>query len=191
MIKNTDWRSYCLIELAYTPRVNEKCHVYSFEVLALEVHMGKHSDDLILSPSTSSSSSPPVHHILLFASTIVKLAFACLQRPSMKHLSQKLSPIFYLVNKKLSPMVTILVTIHSLSNPKPKSPHWRIIQNNFLKPFLHHNSLWTICHEAFDQNWKQSQGPHPKVHKNRANTWPSNNILKSNIKTEAKDQKHT
>nr|XP_027090553.1 MDIS1-interacting receptor like kinase 2-like [Coffea arabica] len=53
---------YAAPELAYTLEVNEKCDVYSFGVLALEVIMGKHPGDLVLSMLSASSS---IHGILL------------------------------------------------------------------------------------------------------------------------------
>nr|XP_048332825.1 MDIS1-interacting receptor like kinase 2-like [Ziziphus jujuba var. spinosa] len=57
---------YSASELAYTREVNEKCDVYSFGVVTLELIMGKHPGDLILSHSASSSSlSPAAHQIVL------------------------------------------------------------------------------------------------------------------------------
>lgn len=48
-------------ELAYTMKVNEKCDIYSFGIVTLEIILGKHPRDLLLflstSPSPSSSSS--------------------------------------------------------------------------------------------------------------------------------------
>ncbi|KAI9126596.1 hypothetical protein K1719_002192 [Acacia pycnantha] len=40
---------YAAPELAYTTKVTEKCDLYSFGVLALEIIMGKHPRDLIMS----------------------------------------------------------------------------------------------------------------------------------------------
>lgn len=67
--------SYMVTELAFTMEFNERCDVYSFGVLALEVILGKHPGDFILSiftPSTqfapSTSTSPrisAVHDIFL------------------------------------------------------------------------------------------------------------------------------
>uniref|UniRef100_A0A7N2KSS9 non-specific serine/threonine protein kinase n=2 Tax=Quercus lobata TaxID=97700 RepID=A0A7N2KSS9_QUELO len=97
--------------------VNEKCDVYSFGVLALEVIMGKHPGDLILSLSSSSSPSltatstahdillkntldqrlkPPKNQVALKVVSIAKLAFACLatnpkSRPTMQEVSLELS----------------------------------------------------------------------------------------------------
>ncbi|KAI8003386.1 MDIS1-interacting receptor like kinase 2 [Camellia lanceoleosa] len=59
---------YTAPELAYSMEVNERCDVYSFGVLTLEVIMGKHPGDLIYSLSSSSSSSSSTstaHGILL------------------------------------------------------------------------------------------------------------------------------
>jgi serine/threonine protein kinase len=94
-------------------KVDEKCDVYSFGVLSLEVMMGKHPGDfissLMLSASTSSS-SPIGHNTLLkdvldqrlpppeneLADGVVQLAFACLQtdphyRPTMRQVSTELT----------------------------------------------------------------------------------------------------
>jgi hypothetical protein len=92
--------------------VNEKCDVYSFGVLALEIIMGKHPGDLIslfLSPSTR----PMANNMLLIhilderpqqvmkpideeVMLITRLAFACLSqnprsRPSMEQVSKMLA----------------------------------------------------------------------------------------------------
>ncbi|OMP05360.1 hypothetical protein COLO4_08900 [Corchorus olitorius] len=112
---------YMALELAYTIEVNEKCDIYSFGVLTLEIMRGKHPGDLILSlfssssPMASSSSSSPItRHTLLtdvldhrlrppFANRVAKrvvstvqLAFACLNanpqsQPTMKNISSALA----------------------------------------------------------------------------------------------------
>ncbi|GMP35872.1 hypothetical protein CsSME_00008169 [Camellia sinensis var. sinensis] len=113
-----DWikRVNVVKELAYTIEVNERCDVYSFGVLTLELITRKHLGDLISSLSLSSSfslSTSTVHRILLkdvldqrllppknqVAQQVVmaaKLAFACLQanplsRPTMRQVAMKLS----------------------------------------------------------------------------------------------------
>ncbi|XP_044511510.1 MDIS1-interacting receptor like kinase 2-like [Mangifera indica] len=99
---------YIAPELAYTMEVTEKCDVYSFGVIAMEVIKGKHPDDIIsslLSHLTSESMlvkdildqrlplpPPEVEEQVM---TIVKLATACLHadprsRPSMHMISQML-----------------------------------------------------------------------------------------------------
>lgn len=96
--------------------INEKCDVYSFGVLTLEVIMGKHPGDFVLSlhqASSSSSSQFTTHHDislkdimdprLPFPSNkqvaekvvlVAKLALLCVDpnpqlRPSMKHVSDQ------------------------------------------------------------------------------------------------------
>lgn len=104
-------------EFAYTLEVNEKCDVYSFGVLSLEVIMGKHPGDMIsfLSSSTPSMSltghyilplllkdvldqrlSSPKDQMAEEVFSVAKLAFSCLQinpqsRPTMRQVSQDLS----------------------------------------------------------------------------------------------------
>lgn len=51
---------YIAPELAYTMKVNEKCDVYSFGMLTLELIMGSHPGDLISSHATSMSQSSSV-----------------------------------------------------------------------------------------------------------------------------------
>ncbi|XP_050382983.1 MDIS1-interacting receptor like kinase 2-like [Argentina anserina] len=106
---------YTAPEFAYTMEVNEKCDVYSFGVLILEVIMGKHPGDLMISlfSSSSSSTSSTVLDLLLrdildqrlsaprgqIAEKLVfvaNLAFSCLRtnpqtRPTMKEVSLELS----------------------------------------------------------------------------------------------------
>ncbi|KAI8016071.1 MDIS1-interacting receptor like kinase 2 [Camellia lanceoleosa] len=93
--------------------VNEKCNVYSFGVLTLEVIMGKHPGDLISSLPSSSSSKSNFEGLFLTdildqclptsknqvpyrVDLIAKLAFACLRtspqlRPTMQQVSVVLS----------------------------------------------------------------------------------------------------
>ncbi|KAI3897511.1 hypothetical protein MKW92_032859 [Papaver armeniacum] len=112
---------YVAPELAYTMKVTEKCDVYRFGVLVLEVLHGRHPSDIItlLSPellptsSTTSTSNVPVKTIMLKdildecleAPTdavkkeimyFVKVALSCLRgdphtRPTMQEVSVELS----------------------------------------------------------------------------------------------------
>ncbi|XP_028070902.1 MDIS1-interacting receptor like kinase 2-like [Camellia sinensis] len=120
-LNSSNWTSfagtfgYAAPELAFTMEVNEKCDVYSFGVLALEVIMGKHPGDLISSLSSSSSSSststaqgiflkdvldqrllPPRNQVAEQIVVVAKLAFACLHttplsRPTMQQVATILS----------------------------------------------------------------------------------------------------
>ena len=106
-------RFFYFAEFAYTMEVNEKCDVYSFGVLALEVIMGKHPGDLIsiLSPLSATASTTqnrqlkdmldqrletPRNQVALKVVSIAKLAFSCLEtnpksRPTMQEVSHELS----------------------------------------------------------------------------------------------------
>ncbi|KAL4594543.1 hypothetical protein ACB092_12G026300, partial [Castanea dentata] len=55
---------YLAPELAYTTVVTEKCDVYSFGVLVLEVLMGKHPGELITNLNSSTSTSTPLKDVL-------------------------------------------------------------------------------------------------------------------------------
>lgn len=100
---------YLFAELAQTMQVNEKCDVYSFGVLALEIIMGKHPRDL-LSQFVSPSMTQIFKDLLLVdvldqrppqpknpidgeVILIVRLALACLSqnprsRPTMEQVSK-------------------------------------------------------------------------------------------------------
>ncbi|XP_042952320.1 MDIS1-interacting receptor like kinase 2-like [Carya illinoinensis] len=99
---------YVAPELAYTMKVTEKCDVYSFGVLALEVLMGKHPGDFISSLSSPSAMKNIQLKDVLDGrlpfpqpldedevNTVVKLALKCLDfqpqsRPTMHFISHVL-----------------------------------------------------------------------------------------------------
>ncbi|KAF5476989.1 hypothetical protein F2P56_003671 [Juglans regia] len=114
-LDSSNWTSpvgtygYIAPELAYTMKVTEKCDVYSFGVLAIEVIRGKHPGDLI-----SSLSSPlameniqvkdvldqrlpfPTVQVENELIIVVQLAMKCLNvcpqsRPTMEMISKVLS----------------------------------------------------------------------------------------------------
>ncbi|XP_061362661.1 MDIS1-interacting receptor like kinase 2-like [Gastrolobium bilobum] len=103
---------YAAPELAQTMKMNEKCDVFSFGVLSLEILMGKHPGDLISSLSSSSTTSmsydlllidvlderphQPVKPIVGDVILIARLAFSCLNenpssRPTMDQVSKELA----------------------------------------------------------------------------------------------------
>nr|KYP67928.1 putative LRR receptor-like serine/threonine-protein kinase At4g08850 family [Cajanus cajan] len=99
---------YAAPELAYTMAVTEKCDVFSFGVLVLEILTGKHPGDLVSSMQTSGEqkvnlkdildprlSPPSKRHILNELDFIVNLALSCLKtnpqsRPTMRSIAQLL-----------------------------------------------------------------------------------------------------
>ena len=118
-------------------KVDEKCDVYSFGVLTLEVMMGKHPGNFISSlmiSASSSSSSPIGRHTLLKdvldrrlpppenehadgVALVAKLAFACLQtdphyRPTMKQVSTELTTRWPPLPKLFSTMELEDILVH-------------------------------------------------------------------------------
>ncbi|KAI9092750.1 hypothetical protein K1719_027547 [Acacia pycnantha] len=99
---------YAAPEIAFTMNANEKCDVYSFGVLTLEIIMGEHPAELILSLAENSTTNdlllkevldprlytlrkPIPFEVILVA----KIAFSCLNenpqsRPTMKQVSREL-----------------------------------------------------------------------------------------------------
>ncbi|XP_022752331.1 MDIS1-interacting receptor like kinase 2-like [Durio zibethinus] len=125
-LDSSNWTSlvgtfgYIAPELAYTSKVDERCDVYSFGVLTMEIFMGRHPVDLISClPSSSSSAStstlvpnenqqillkdvidqrlsPPVRQVAKDVVSTTKLALACLNgnhqlRPTMRQVTQALT----------------------------------------------------------------------------------------------------
>ncbi|KAK9075883.1 hypothetical protein SSX86_004212 [Deinandra increscens subsp. villosa] len=94
---------YAAPELAYTMEVTEKCDVYSFGILTLEVIMGKHPRDILTSSQDMESISlsdipdqrlapPGQEQIAKQVESLVKIAFSCLHqsphsRPSMRDIN--------------------------------------------------------------------------------------------------------
>ncbi|CAL8150029.1 unnamed protein product [Prunus armeniaca] len=101
---------YVAPELAYTMKVTEKCDVYSFGVLALEVILGKHLGDFVSSfsfPSTTYANillkdvldqrlPPPTPQVLDELITIARLSIAC------RHSHPQSRPTMHMVSKVLS-----------------------------------------------------------------------------------------
>ncbi|XP_042509118.1 probable leucine-rich repeat receptor-like protein kinase At1g35710 [Macadamia integrifolia] len=98
---------YIAPELAYTMVVTEKCDVYSFGVLTLEIIMGKHPAELISSLSSPNAEDimlndvldprppPPTQLVAQDLNVSMMLGIACLHTnpkscPSMQYVSQKL-----------------------------------------------------------------------------------------------------
>ncbi|KAI4347975.1 hypothetical protein L6164_008743 [Bauhinia variegata] len=98
---------YVAPEFAYTMKINEKCDVYRFGVLTLEIIMGQHPGDLITSLSSTSSAAynSPLKDVLdqrlphpsnsdaEKVILIARIAFACLSespssRPTMEQVSK-------------------------------------------------------------------------------------------------------
>ena len=106
-----------LAEFAYTMKVTEKCDVYSFGVLALEVIKGKHPGDLIdivLSSSTEKIQlKDVVDRRIPFPSlgveevvvSIIMMVRACL------HADPQSRPTMYIVSQLLSTRTTGLSEI--------------------------------------------------------------------------------
>ncbi|KAK1289470.1 putative LRR receptor-like serine/threonine-protein kinase [Acorus calamus] len=94
-------------KLAYTMKVTEKCDIYSFGVVALEVMMGKHpgelisslsltQDDLLLKDVLDQRLAAPTGHMAEEVVFIVRMALACTRsnpesRPEMRVVAQELS----------------------------------------------------------------------------------------------------
>ncbi|XP_050136779.1 MDIS1-interacting receptor like kinase 2-like [Malus sylvestris] len=114
---------YVAPELAYTMKVTEKCDVYSFGVLALEVITGKRLGDLISSFSSPSACEnkllkdvldqrlpPPTPEVANELTTIARVAIACRHsqpqsRPTMHMVSQSLS--FQTAASNGGPIITL------------------------------------------------------------------------------------
>ncbi|KAG6648707.1 probable leucine-rich repeat receptor-like protein kinase At1g35710 [Carya illinoinensis] len=96
---------YIAPELAYTMVVTEKCDVYSFGVMALEILMGRHPGELLTSLSSLAYQNvmlheildqrlpPPNHRVAQDICFVATIALACLRtkpksRPTMKRVSQ-------------------------------------------------------------------------------------------------------
>ncbi|KAK4275589.1 hypothetical protein QN277_018645 [Acacia crassicarpa] len=99
---------YAAPEIAFTMKANEKCDIYSFGVLTLEIIMGEHPVELILSLAENSTTKdlllkevldprlytlrkPVPREVILIA----KIAFSCLNenpqsRPTMEQVSKEL-----------------------------------------------------------------------------------------------------
>jgi serine/threonine protein kinase len=109
-IKITDFLILWAAELAYTTRMTEKCDVYSFGVLALEMVMGKHPDELISTLQSSTDQQeielknvldprlppPAAQWIEKEVVSVVMQAFSCLKvnpnfRPTMHDVTNALS----------------------------------------------------------------------------------------------------
>ncbi|AES60021.1 putative protein kinase RLK-Pelle-LRR-XI-1 family [Medicago truncatula] len=117
---NSNWTSnfvgtfgYTAPELTYTINVNEKCDVYSFGVLSLEILLGKHPGDIVSTMLQSSSVGQTIDAVLLTdildqrlpfptndikkeVVSIIRIAFHCLtesphSRPTMEQVCKEIA----------------------------------------------------------------------------------------------------
>ena len=81
-------------ELAYTMKVDEKCDIYSFGVVALEVLMGKHPGEFISVLSPSIASSPMDQQALLKDEATHQMPFSPIDSQTLLKdvLDSRLSP---------------------------------------------------------------------------------------------------
>ena len=110
--------------------ITEKCNVYSFGVVALEILMGKHPGDLLSSLTSLSTRNSMVNDVLdprLSRPTdrlvewdivmVMRLAFSCLSSnpkswPTMQSVSQQ-----FLVRRMSLPKPLHLISLLELQNP--------------------------------------------------------------------------
>ena len=94
------------VELAYTMVATEKCDVYSFGIVALEVIMGKHpgelptlSADFLVLANVGDSQIPfPSPHLEKQVNLVLNLSRGCLnsnphERPTMRQVSNLLMKV--------------------------------------------------------------------------------------------------
>lgn len=93
----------CVAELASSTKVTEKCDVYSFAVAALEVLMGKHPQELLLSLQSGEYNlllanifdkrlTPPSGHIMQDLVLAATLALICIsENPMSRHTMRQVS----------------------------------------------------------------------------------------------------
>lgn len=121
-------------ELAQTMKVTEKCDVYSYGVVALEVMMGKHPGELLSSLSSVAEKrdallkdildqrlSAPTGHLAEEVVIAVTLALICTStepnwRPTMRYVAQELSAGTH--NYLSEPFGT--VTLGKLNDNRPR-----------------------------------------------------------------------
>ncbi|XP_020215555.1 MDIS1-interacting receptor like kinase 2-like [Cajanus cajan] len=113
---------YIAPELAYTMVVNEKCDVFSFGVVTLEILVGKHPKEILSSLQSASTRIITLYELLdrrlpspnievsLDIVRVAMIAFACLNpnpcsRPTMKQVSQCF----------LSQPTPLLIPLHEIS----------------------------------------------------------------------------
>ncbi|KAL2317009.1 hypothetical protein Fmac_030885 [Flemingia macrophylla] len=144
---------YAAPELAYSMEVNEKCDVFSFGVLCLEIIMGKHPGDFISSLFSSSGMSSvsnlllkdmleqrlpqPVKLVVEEVIMIAKITFACLsESPRLRPRMEQVHNEFLM--PKLStmdplPMLTIGQLLVAL---KGRESRLQVIEVNGIPPKL-------------------------------------------------------
>ena len=123
------------IELVYTMVVTEKCNVYSFGVMSLEILMGKHPGELLSSLASSKNHDimlmdildrrlPPLVDQMVAQDDVLvsSVAFACLHakpnsRPSMRRVSQEFLACRTLMSKPL----------HEISIAQLRNQAWSVL----------------------------------------------------------------